>query len=50
MSIFGLLGDIISLPLDAVSDVSRAVQGKQVGRVKERLQDSIEELEDTLNL
>ena len=53
MSLFGKIfetaGDLISIPFDVVSDVSRAVQGKQVGRTKERLGDLSDDLKEVVD-
>lgn len=47
MSIFGFIGDVVSLPLDVVSDASSAIQGKGTGYTKNRIKSIGEEIEDT---
>lgn len=49
MGIFDLIGDIVSLPLDVVADVSSAVQGKEVEHTKERMQEVGDDISDMLD-
>lgn len=54
MGLFDIVGDIVSLPLDVVSDASKAVQGKKPESTKERIDelgdDIVETLEDVFNI
>ncbi len=44
MGIFDLLANVVSLPLDVVSDVSNAVQGKKPENTKEKIRDIGEDI------
>lgn len=50
MGFFDLIGDIVSLPLDVVSDVSKAIQGEEVESVADRLEEIGDDIEDIFSL
>ena len=49
MGIFDFVGEIVSLPLDIVSDTSSAIQGKKIEKTKERLKEIGKDLEDFID-
>ena len=50
MGLFDLIGDIISLPLDVLSDTSRAIQGKDTGYTKRTVEDIGDDLSDIFDI
>jgi len=47
--IFETAGDLILLPLDVVKDVSSAVQGKEIGSTKERLENLADDVKESID-
>lgn len=48
--LFNLAGDVISTPFDVVSDVSKAVQGKEPTALKKRAGEVVKDLDDITDI
>ena len=47
---FSLVGDVISTPFDAVSDASKALQGKEPTALKKRVNSVLKDVDDMTDL